>query len=154
VHIYCAAVFIHIYILPLECMRDCSYACMCGCWRELVVAWVCVCVCVCETHTHTHTHQIYEIASTHKHGIIELSACRAQPPPDEGGQPQQGSSTNRYTGCVDNNPIQNTHTHTTNRHRQQQHMRASHTIICIYLCVLGHKITIHNLRPCHRRRRW
>jgi hypothetical protein len=116
----------------------------------------CVCVCVCETHTHTHTHQIYEIASTHKHGIIELSACRAQPPPDEGGQPQQGSSTNRYTGCVDNNPIQNTHTHThtTNRHRQQQHMRASHTIICIYLCVLGHKITIHNLRPCHRRRRW
>ena len=41
---------------------------------ERVEGGVGVCVCVCARHTHTHTPDM-RVSSTHKHGIIELSAC-------------------------------------------------------------------------------
>lgn len=75
-------------------------------------------VCVCVRDTHTHTHQIYEIVSTHKHGIIELSVHAVQPaPPDEGGQQPARQQQHKplYRVCVDNTTPYTQNTHTTDR---------------------------------------
>jgi hypothetical protein len=82
------------------------------------------------------TPDVWDHVHAHKHGIIELSVHAVQPPPDEGGQPARQSSTNRYTGCVDNNkPIHKTHTQPTDRPTPTTTTHESLAHDNMYICV-------------------